>query len=173
MAARVAGVKHVVITEQKDLLELMHRNINSNMDSLSMEPERSDPTRNGIFARELSWGVEETQRYLQKYPDEKIDIIFSCDCIYEPLYGQSWKALAQTMEILCIESEKRCFDTNGGSQRKKCGVIMAVERRKQDGIDKFLDFVDTQTKLCWELRETSTGERGDVELKLYYLQLDH
>lgn len=149
MAARVAGAKHVVISEQPELVELMERNIADNAAVL---------TSNGsIAAREFSWGVAETQAYLTKYPNEPIDLVLSCDCIYEPLYGKSWMALAQTMEALCVAN-------------KNCVVLMGVERRNQDGIDKFLEFVSNETRLQWTLREEATGTKKN-RLELYYLNL--
>ncbi|GLE07866.1 hypothetical protein PINS_up018608 [Pythium insidiosum] len=153
MAARVAGAHHVIITEQDDLLELMHRNLADNASVLRKTTARSA----GIHARPLSWGVSETTKYLDEHADEPIDVILSCDCIYEPLYGQSWRALAQTMEILC-------------KRYPHAAVLMCVERRNQDGIDKFLAFVDQETQLMCTMVEETIGGTNNT-LQLYSLKL--
>lgn len=151
MAARVAGARDVVITEQDDLLELMHRNLADNAAALrSSEP-------GAIVARPLSWGVAETRAYMAAHPDERVDIVLSCDCIYEPLYGKSWQPLAQTMELFCRENAR-------------CVVIMCVERRNQDGVDAFLAFVASETQLEYELREHAEGSKQN-RLELYYLRI--
>jgi hypothetical protein len=168
MAVRIAGAKHVVITEQDDLLELMHRNISNNIAPLKMQNTSSDAF-DGIFARELSWGVNQSYEYFKKYPSEKFDLVLSCDCIYEPLYGESWRLLAQTMEIICTESEKR--STIDGIIQNKCLVIMAVERRNQDGVDHFLSYVDTSTNLSYDLHESRIAKSSTRILELYYLRL--
>ncbi|KAJ0399245.1 hypothetical protein P43SY_007093 [Pythium insidiosum] len=166
MAARVAGAHHVVITEQDDLLELMHRNLADNASVLRTSAERSA----GIHARPLSWGISETTKYLDEHPDEPIDyldehpdepidVILSCDCIYEPLYGQSWRALAQTMQLLC-------------ERNPQAVVLMCVERRNQDGIDKFLAFVDDETKLECTMTEQTIGATNNT-LQLYSLKLSN
>ncbi|KAI9993217.1 hypothetical protein PInf_015288 [Phytophthora infestans] len=151
MAARVAGAKHVILTEQDELLRLMHVNLAANA-------EEDGDEKGGIVARPLSWGVQQTNEYLAQYPDEKVDVVLSCDCIYEPLYGTSWRALAQTMERLCLANPK-------------CIVLMGVERRNQDGIDKFLAFVDTDTKLQYRLDEQTFGTNKN-RLEVYYLGLE-
>ncbi|KAG2766150.1 hypothetical protein JG687_00004130 [Phytophthora cactorum] len=159
MAARVAGAKHVVLTEQDELLRLMHVNLAANADVLNLPSGEEDvDDKGGIVARSLSWGVQQTKEYLAQYPNEKVDVVLSCDCIYEPLYGTSWRALAQTMELLCLANPK-------------CVVLMGVERRNQDGIDKFLDFVDKQTKLQCRLDEETIGTTNN-RLEVYYLDLE-
>ncbi|KAG6972655.1 hypothetical protein JG688_00003890 [Phytophthora aleatoria] len=159
MAARVAGAKHVVLTEQDELLRLMHVNLAANADVLNLPSGEEDvDDKGGIVARSLSWGVQQTKEYLAQYPNEKVDVVLSCDCIYEPLYGTSWRALAQTMELLCLANPK-------------CVVLIGVERRNQDGIDKFLDFVDKQTKLQCRLDEETIGTNKN-RLEVYYLDLE-
>lgn len=150
MAARVAGAKHVVLTEQDELLRLMDVNMRANASVLAGEREGS------IVARPLSWGVAQTRVYLDAFKDEPVDVVLSCDCIYEPLYGESWRDLALTMEMIC-------------ARYPHCVVLMGVERRNQDGIDKFLAFVDEHTALKCELRERAEGTTNN-RLELYYLK---
>lgn len=157
MAARIAGARDVIITEQDELLELMHRNLEDNAKVLRIPSDYNRADHGTIVARPLSWGVAETRAYFAENPNEPIDIVLSCDCIYEPLYGKSWKPLAQTMELLCQANQK-------------CVVIMGVERRNADGIDKFLEFVTQETQLQWELRDTAVGSKNN-RLELYYLHI--
>ncbi|CAI5744931.1 unnamed protein product [Peronospora destructor] len=161
MAARVAGAKHVVLTEQDELLRLMHVNLAANREVLrfsdGQELDESVDDKGQIVARPLSWGVRQTKEYIAQYPDEKVNVVLSCDCIYEPLYGTSWQALAQTMELLCVANPK-------------CIVLMGVERRNQDGVDKFLEFVKKKTKLTCTLDEQTMGSNNN-RLEVYYLGL--
>ena len=51
--------------------------------------------------------------------------VLNCDCVYEPLYGLSWKLLVETMdELLKVNPD--------------AVVITSLERRKADGVDNFL-----------------------------------
>lgn len=45
------------------------------------------------------------------------------DCVYEPLYGESWVQLSKVLEQL--------------STAATC-VLCSVERRNADGVDRFL-----------------------------------
>nr|P0CV14.1 RecName: Full=Secreted RxLR effector protein 48; Flags: Precursor [Plasmopara viticola] len=156
MAARVAGAHHVVLTEQDELLRLLRVNLAANAEVLTHEIEEE---KGGIVARPLSWGIEHTKEYLARYGDEKIDVILSCDCIYEPLYGTSWKGLAQTMELLCLANPKSV-------------VLLAVERRNEDGIDKFLAFVEKETMLLYRRDEVTVGSSKN-RLEVYHLHLEN
>jgi predicted nicotinamide N-methyase len=150
MAARVAGARNVVLTEQDELLRLMDVNLRANASALV------GVRAGNIVARPLSWGEAQTRAYLDEFADEPVDVVLSCDCIYEPLYGESWRDLARTMEIIC-------------ARYPRCVVLMGVERRNQDGIDKFLAFVDEHTTLQCELHERAEGTTNN-RLELYYLK---
>ncbi|CAM9342863.1 unnamed protein product, partial [Phaeothamnion confervicola] len=51
------------------------------------------------------------------------DVLLCADCIYEPLYGQSWRALLRT---ICVAAGERTL------------VLVSVERRTADGVNNFL-----------------------------------
>ena len=73
-----------------------------------------------IRALPLTWSKED--RLLHEVD---FSIVINCDCIYEPLYGESWKALAQVLETVLTR--------NPGAL-----ILTSVERRTADGVDKFI-----------------------------------
>ncbi|KAL0587522.1 hypothetical protein ABG067_002818 [Albugo candida] len=156
MAARIAGADSVILTEQEDLVDLIHRNIKSNANALGVHPA-NDKKEQAIVGRVLSWGKESINTYLKTYHDEQIDFVLSCDCIFEPLYGDSWKALAITMQEIC-------------ELNPECSVFLSVERRKEDGVDRFLEHVDASTSLVSKLLEKSIGSAENL-LEIYQLKL--
>ena len=88
-----------------------------------------------IHALPLTWSKDDNLLH-------KIDfsIVINCDCIYEPLYGESWMLLAEVLETV--------LKRNPGAL-----VLTSVERRNTDGVDKFLQcmkaspFVSDVTKV--------------------------
>lgn len=92
----------------------------------------------------LSWDRElAAQLSAEQGP---FDLILSCDCIFFPLYGDSWKKLAET--IHCLLLDKRLSPTlphaegadalAGGDpagRRALPRAIVAVQRRNGDQID--------------------------------------
>jgi hypothetical protein len=56
---------------------------------------------------------------------DRFDVVLNCDCIYEPLYGESWKAL-----LACQEELLRL--------NPQAVVITSCERRRADGVEKYL-----------------------------------
>ena len=63
------------------------------------------------------------------------DIVLNCDCIFEPLYGDSWKQLlACQQELLRINPHTL--------------MLTSVERRHADGIDQYLDAAARRQNSC-------------------------
>jgi len=148
MVASIAGAKNVVATEQPELIPLLRTNIRRNF----QEPYP-------IQARELSWGKAETKQFCNALT-EQFDLILSCDCIYQPLYGDSWKLLAQTLDELC-------------HRKANTFALVSVERRNEDGVNDFLEYVQSHTLLTCELISTvsktrTIGEEG-TRLEIYKL----
>jgi hypothetical protein len=54
------------------------------------------------------------------------DVVLNCDCIYEPLYGESWKALLK-VQMALLQRNPRTL------------MLTSLERRKFDGADRYLD----------------------------------
>jgi predicted nicotinamide N-methyase len=107
-----------VVTDKSDLLVQLETNIQSNFENIEGAK---------IYARSLDWtaggGVD---ALLQSLPEiDQFDVVLNCDCIYEPLYGQSWKALLACQEEL--------FRLNPDTI-----MITSCERRRADGVDLYL-----------------------------------
>lgn len=118
MIARLMGSSFVLLTDQDSLCSQLRKNVAANFSG-----------DNYIHAMPLSWstnGVHEmltTKLLLEKKVG--FDFVINCDCVYEPLYGTSWKLLVNVIdEILNLNP---C-----------CVVISSCERRKADGVDDFL-----------------------------------
>ncbi|CAM9747476.1 unnamed protein product, partial [Chrysoparadoxa australica] len=115
MAARLMKGR-VLLTEQAELLELLKANIGSNF--------RSDGSSdNDIHAMRLDWKSEEDRNEAIAWLGGPADVVLSADCVYEPLYGNSWQALALLLNALIDVPTL---------------ALVSLERRTADGIEKFL-----------------------------------
>ena len=94
------------------------------------------------FVRAHCRGPDVTCRNYGSQQETDFDIVLNCDCVYEPLYGDSWKLLVECIDELL-------------KQNPKTIAITSVERRNADQIDEFLKalqespHVSTVTK-AWE-----------------------
>jgi hypothetical protein len=93
-----------------------------------------DTTTNALIqAKELSWSREGVKTLLLAQERDRIplnttkgfDYVIACDCIFEPLYGESWMLLADVIDELL-------------SINPKTIVLVSCERRNHDGVDKFI-----------------------------------
>ena len=74
----------VVLTDCAALLPQLKGNLAQNFGD----------TASSITAATLDWNEpDELEQLLQTSQLESFDVVLNCDCIYEPLYGTSWKAL--------------------------------------------------------------------------------
>jgi predicted nicotinamide N-methyase len=116
--------KHVVLTDQEQILKQMTQNVESNF-------IRGESPGRIIEARALHWSKVNVQRLLDDVglSGQGFDYVLNCDCVYEPLYGNSWKALVECIDELL---------------RIKPGtiVISSCERRNQDGVDRFVQAME-------------------------------
>ena len=139
MVSCVAGAQQVVLSEQDELLPLLRKNIRKNF-----------VASESICATSLSWGLEATKELQAIYP-KGFNLILSCDCIYEPLYGKSYLLLADTLNQLC--------------DAPSTIALVAVERRKQDGVDHFLSYIAEETELQFTCVHQSHGtEKECIEI---------
>eukprot|EP00611_Tribonema_gayanum_P006215 TRINITY_DN1550_c0_g1_i1.p1 TRINITY_DN1550_c0_g1~~TRINITY_DN1550_c0_g1_i1.p1 ORF type:complete len:181 (+),score=49.84 TRINITY_DN1550_c0_g1_i1:205-747(+) len=143
MVAHLLGAS-AVLTEQAELLGLLRRNLAANFGAAHASPSQAsaavdtqDTAHSGdwsgarqrtapfIRAAQLDWASDDPQALLRDhFEGAHPDFILSADCVYEPLYGESWRALVTALRGLC------------GPQT--CALV-CVERRTADGIDGFLD----------------------------------
>ena len=97
MVARILGAD-VVLTEQNKLVRLMNENIARNF-GVGGSPAI------GIRAFPLNWSEEGARAVIAECCDNSrgFDLVLSCDCVYAPLYGDSWRQLITCLRILlCI-----------------------------------------------------------------------
>jgi hypothetical protein len=92
-------------------------------------PDQYSPTTTGgqIEAQALDWSIEGVHELLQRYQNTSLtmNVVLSCDCIYEPLYGDSWR------NLLVVQNELLRINP-------KAYVLTACHRRPSDGIDSYL-----------------------------------
>ena len=148
---------NVVLTDQIEILSQLEKNVLDNFPNTSdCNKEKEHPTISDNFpntsdcnkekeqptinAMDLSWSRSDANSLLEKLgrSDTGFDIVLNCDCVYEPLYGDSWHLLNETIDELL-------------KVNPKCLVVSSMERRQADGIDQFLE----------EMR--SMGNVGSVE----------
>lgn len=96
----------VVLSDKGDLLE----NIQGNLQRNNMP--------DSITAVALDWTAASSDTI------GEFDLVFNCDCIYEPLYGKSWKNLLELQHAML-------------QRHPTTHMITSVERRKFDGIDAY------------------------------------
>ena len=105
----------VVLTDCASLLPQLQNNLQQNFDEDGL-----------LTAATLDWDEPaDLQQLLHRSQLEYFDVVLNCDCIYEPLYGTSWKALLSVQVTLL--------------QRKSTALVLtSLERRKFDGAEKYL-----------------------------------
>lgn len=117
MVAALRGCR-VVLTEQESLVGLLERNVAANFDS------------NIPACRELDWSREAARGIVAEL-GRTVDLVLCCDCVYVPLYGESFRLLAEAIDVLAGPESH---------------VVLAVERRfvrgGTDGVDDFLHLLE-------------------------------
>ena len=126
MVAHMLGASSVVLTDKANLTDLLRHNVEKNFTSSS------------VRVHTLDWSSEQDRQSIAR----PIDLILCCDCIYEPLYGKSWKPLAATVRALADPHTR---------------VIIVVERRNADGVDSFLQCIQSDF-------EVASQSRGKLQL---------
>ena len=141
---------NVVLTDQESIMSQLNKNIESNFSSSTAE---NNDTTNIIQAKPLSWSRSAIQNLLSSLSTQQIqkfDFILNCDCVYEPLYGDSWKLLVEVLDDL--------FASNPNAIS-----LTSVERRAFDGIDDFLSTLN-QCKHVHETNKVYIDEKHHIEL---------
>lgn len=105
----------VVLTDCESLLPQLQHNLAQNFGDASPK----------LTAAALDWAKEDDLvRLTQECGLESFDVVLNCDCIYEPLYGESWKSLLQVQVALMTRNSDAL-------------VFTSLERRKFDGADRY------------------------------------
>lgn len=145
MVAGSVGAAEVVLTEQPKLVPLLRNNIAKN-----------DFGACKVSAEVLDWGVEASRSLRERwFGGAAPDLLLVCDCIFEPLYGLSWKALIQTIAALSAP---------GG----ETVTLLSVERRNGDGIGKFLAELP-ENDLISEVMYDFYMRASDARIQVYRL----
>jgi len=160
---------NVVVTDQPNILSQLVNNVQDNFYPQSKnDNDNQDITSisNQIHAKPLSWSrpaVHDLIHDLQNteaqpsqndkpaiFKTTQFDFVLNCDCVFEPLYGESWKLLAEVIdELLGINPQ--------------CIVLTSMERRNFDGIEKFLDALNASTNVS-STRKVHVDEKNNIEL---------
>lgn len=132
----------VVLTDMDSLVPQLSENLANNFSGSST-----------IEAYPLDWSRNGVKELLLQLSNGSFDVVLNCDCVYEPLYGDSWKYLAEC-QITLLEIKPDTL------------MITILERRKFDGVDKYLDVLQ---KSPWvSLVEKIEFDANDVpQIELY------
>jgi hypothetical protein len=114
----------VLLTDMGDLVPTLRGNLSKAFPKTDSSAEPTI-TPNSIAARELDWSARGLNKLAQETGLNTIDVALSCDCIFEPLYGDSWEHLLEC-QVALLRSNPIAF------------VLTIVERRKFDGIEQYL-----------------------------------
>jgi predicted nicotinamide N-methyase len=106
---------NVVLTDMDVLVEQLRQNLVNN--GLTSDTK--------IQAQPLDWSVKGLEELFRATQMQKFDVVLNCDCIYEPLYGDSWKMLLKVQEEL-LKANPATY------------MLTSVERRKFDCIELYL-----------------------------------
>jgi len=131
---------HVTLTDMGALVAQLQDNLTRNECFQSKN----------IAAEALDWSGHGVQHLCRD--GTSFDIVLNCDCIYEPLYGTSWKQLLE-----CQEEFLRI--------RPDTYMLTSVERRKADGADLYLQAMRASPHV--QRVEKIEYSKCPVEIELY------
>ena len=143
--AAYLNAKTVVMTEQPPLDDLLLKNAATNL------PVQLGEGRVQVHC--LDWNMErnDMDKSLQSLDP---DIILISDCVYAPLYGESYIALADTINRFASHTTI---------------ILNSLERRNEDGVDEFFAYAKT-LGISHELVRKAYDEEEDAELELYVMR---
>lgn len=136
MACAALGA-NAVLTDVEEVLEILTRNVASNFGG--------GAGTGSCKAAALRWEPE-AARALADDAGGVFDLVLCCDCVFEPLYGESWKALVDCLNVLC----------SGPATT----ALISVTQRNHSGIDRFLARAAEQLQvelLCSVPSEAAVG----------------
>ncbi|EKX44730.1 hypothetical protein GUITHDRAFT_109509 [Guillardia theta CCMP2712] len=122
MCCRILGGE-VLLTEQPQLIPLLDENLQRNFSGDAH-----------IRAEPFSWGEECAKSIRAEHGSFRF--VLACDCIFAPLYGDSWRLLADSLHVLLQAEEAR---PEGGLE-PPIGIL-AMQRRNGDQVDTFFEYL--------------------------------
>lgn len=83
-------------------------------------PPVEDPSWGSLYSLPFEWDAGAAQELLA---EGDVDLLLCSDCVCEALYGRSWEALVECLEVLCSP---------------RTAALVSVQRRREDGFEAFL-----------------------------------
>lgn len=142
---------NVVVTDMESLVPQLRLNLESN--GLTTTAANGNTNSSKIQAAPLDWSVEGLQELQEVTQIKRFDIVLNCDCIYEPLYGESWKMLLKVQEALLKEHPETI-------------MLTSVERRKFDGVELYLQGLNESDAVS-KVEQVSIDFDYPQEVELY------
>ena len=152
LTAHLAGAGAVLLTEQPTVASLLQRTVADHFPTAS--PDLSGDYAGWIAATSLDWtevaaaaGDGSAAGYKTEWPEAcrdegwGWDVILCSDCVYEPLYGDSWRLLSATLRVLLLPGSGSGSGSGAAAsvERDSPVAVVALERRRADGAERFLD----------------------------------
>jgi predicted nicotinamide N-methyase len=138
---------NVVLTDMDVLVEQLRQNLVDN----GLTPDNNSK----IQAQPLDWSVKGLEELFRATELQKFDVVLNCDCIYEPLYGDSWKMLLKVQEEL--------LKVNPATY-----MLTSVERRKFDCIELYLQGLEDSSVVS-RVEKITVDFDAPPEVELYRL----
>eukprot|EP00747_Dinoflagellata_sp_TGD_P063919 gnl/TRDRNA2_/TRDRNA2_153660_c0_seq1.p1 gnl/TRDRNA2_/TRDRNA2_153660_c0~~gnl/TRDRNA2_/TRDRNA2_153660_c0_seq1.p1 ORF type:complete len:212 (-),score=44.88 gnl/TRDRNA2_/TRDRNA2_153660_c0_seq1:44-619(-) len=149
----------VVLTDVPEMIELLDKNIAANF---AGEGDFAGLDSGTARSAGLSWDAAAAEALVTK-EGSPFELVLCCDCVYEPLYGESWRSLVETVEALCRGPETT--------------ALVSLQRRGSegiDGVDRFLERLGQNLeveKLCTREFECTATEvfnrEGSVTIEVF------
>lgn len=131
------------LTDQESIMSQLRNNVQQQQQGVV--PQQQDAQ---LHVRALDWSRDAVRDLIRE--TGPFDIVINCDCVYEPLYGDSWKLLADVMEELLRVNPKAL-------------MLTSCERRPADSIDQFLERLQT-SKYISSVETVWTDPKFNIEI---------
>jgi hypothetical protein len=141
-----------VLTDKDSLVEQLHQNLqtlSSRNDASCLQAASLDWSAQGV--KQLL--IQQSSLALATNSRGLFDVVLNCDCIYEPLYGESWKMLAECQEEF-LRHNPHAF------------VLTSVERRRVDGVQHYLQRMQ-ESELVDRVEQVTIPFNAPKEVELY------
>jgi len=125
------GAKKVGLTDRPLVAKLCEKGIKLNeLDNHSGEEEEDS-----VFAEALEWRDGDVRELKQRQFHDQLDVIIACDCVFAPLFGDSFLLLNMLEVLTTTNATNTSCSTCSTSPPPR--VLLGIERRLNDGVDGF------------------------------------